>query len=89
MMPTTIGTTTGIAAGSIIAPIAEAVTMSTARRVVGTRGALHDARVLAELAPHLLDDLAADPADRRHRERGEQERHHAADEQAGDHVRDR
>ena len=55
-------------------------------RVVGPRGALHDARILPELAAHLLDDLAADAADGRHRERREQERHHAADEEAGDHV---
>ena len=54
-------------------------------RVVRPRGALHDARVLAELAPHLLDDLAADAADGRHRQRGEEERHHPADEEAGDH----
>ena len=57
------------------------------RRVVRPRRALHDARVLAELAPHLLDDLAADAADGRHRQRGEEERHHPADEQAGDDPR--
>ena len=43
--------------------------------------------MLAELAPHLLDDLAADAADGLHRERGEQERHQAADEEPGDHPR--
>ena len=55
--------------------------------VLGPRRPLHDPRVLAELAPHLLHDLAADAADRLHRERREQERHQAADEQAGDHPR--
>ena len=53
--------------------------------VLGPRRPLHDPGVLAELAAHLLDDLAADAADRLHRERREQERHQAADEQAGDH----
>ena len=55
--------------------------------VLGPRRALHDPRVLAELAAHLLDDLAADAPDRLHRERREQERHQAADEEAGDHPR--
>ena len=87
MIPTTIGIATGISAGSIISLIAEPVTIVDRARVVGPRRALHDPRVLPELAPHLLDDLAADAADRLHRERGEQERHQAADEEAGDHPR--
>ena len=77
----------GISAGSIIRLIADLVTMSTARRVVRPRGALHDPGHLAELAAHLLDDLAAGAADCRHREGGEEERHHPADEEAGDHLR--
>ena len=85
MIPTMIGNTIGISAGSIMLLIAEPVTMPTVRRVVRARGALHDPGVLAELAAHLVDDLAADAADGRHRERGEQERHQAADEEAGDH----
>ena len=53
--------------------------------VVGLLGVVHDPRVLAELAAHLLHDLAADPADRLHGERREQERHQAAEEETGDH----
>ena len=53
-----------------------------ARGVVGLLGALHDPRLLAELAAHLLDDGAAGAADGLHRERGEQRDHHAADQQA-------
>ena len=59
--------------------------MPTARAVVGPARPLEDPRDLAELAPHLLDDLAADAADRLHRERREQERHQPADEEPGDH----
>ena len=55
--------------------------------VVRPLGAFHDPRVLAELAAHLLDDLAADAPDRLHRERREQERHQPADEEAGDDPR--
>ena len=55
--------------------------------VVRSLRALHDPGHLPELPPHLLDDLAADAADRRHRERREEERHQPADEEAGDHVR--
>ena len=43
--------------------------------------------VLAELATHLLDHLPAHAPDRLHRERGEEERHEPADEEAGDHPR--
>ena len=76
-----------MSAGAIISLIAEPVTMPIALRVVGPCRAVHDPRVLAELAAHLLDDLAADAADRLHRERREEERHEAADEEAGDHPR--
>ena len=58
-----------------------------ALRVVGLVGALHDPRLLAELAAHLLDHGAAGAADRLHRERGEQADHQAADQQADQHVR--
>ena len=51
-------------------------------RVVGLLGAVHDPRLLAELAAHLLDDGAAGAADGLHRERGEQADHEAADQQA-------
>ena len=54
--------------------------------VVRLLGALHDPRLLAELAAHLLDHGAAGAADRLHRERGEQADHHAADDQADQHV---
>ena len=53
-----------------------------AGRVVGLLGALHDPRLLAELAAHLLDDGAAGAADGLHRERGEQVDHQAAEQQA-------
>ena len=56
--------------------------MSTRAGVVGLLGAVHDPRLLAELAAHLLDDAAAGAADRLDRERGEQVDHHAADQQA-------
>src|SRR5947209_8227667 len=55
--------------------------------VLRPRRALHDPGVLAELAAHLLHDLAADASNRLHRERREQERHQPADEEAGDHPR--
>ena len=71
--------------GTIIRLIASPVTIPIVVSVLGPDGALHDPRVLAELAPHLLDDLAADAADRLHGERGEEERHEAADEEPGDH----
>src|SRR5215475_1059293 len=83
--PTTIGKRIGTIAGRIIDLIAEPVTMSIARPY-GPLGAFHDPRVLAELRAHLLHDLAADAPDRLHRERREQERHQAADEEAGDHA---
>src|SRR5829696_8941453 len=54
--------------------------------VVRPLGALHDPGHLLDLPPHLDDDFAADPADGRHGERREEERHHPADEEAGDHV---
>src|SRR6478672_11623494 len=47
-------------------------------------GIIHDPRVLAELAAHLLNDLAAHAPDRRHGERGEEERHQPADQEACD-----
>src|SRR4051794_1522674 len=53
-----------------------------ARVVVGLLGALHDPRLLAELAADLLDDRAAGAADRLHRESGEQADHEAAEEEA-------
>src|ERR687883_568764 len=55
--------------------------------VLGPRRPLHDPRVLAELAPHLLHHLAAHAPDGHHRERREEERHQAADEEARDHPR--
>ena len=80
-------TTIGISDGMIISRCAAFVTMSTHWRVVGLLGALHDPRLLAELAAHLLDDGAAGAADGLHRQRGEQADHHAADQQADEHVR--
>ena len=53
--------------------------------VLGLLGPLHDPRVLAELAPHLLDHLAAGAPDGLDREGREQVDHHAADEQADQH----
>ena len=53
--------------------------------VVRPAGALEDAGDLPELAAHLVHDQAADAPDRLHGERGEQERHQAADEEARDH----
>ena len=87
MIPTTIGNAIGTSAGSIMLRIADFVTMSIARPYSGRDVPSMMPGVLAELAAHLLDDLAADAADRLHRERREQERHQAADEQAGDHPR--
>ena len=87
MIPTTIGKTIGISAGSSIALIAEPVTMSIALPYSG--------RAVPSMIPGIsrnwrrtsVDDLAADAADRLHRERGEEERHQPADEEAGDHPR--
>ena len=87
MMPTTIGKAIGISAGQQHRLDRRAGDDVDRAAVLGPLGALHDPGMLAELAPHLLDDLAADPADRLHRERREQERHQAADEEAGDHPR--
>ena len=89
MIPTMIGKAIGISAGSIIDLIAERGDDVDRAPVLGPRRALHDPRVLTELAAHLLDHLAADPPDRLHRERREQERHQAADEEPGDHPRRR
>ena len=50
--------------------------------VVGLVGAGHDAGLLAELPPHLLDDRTGGPADRLHAHGAEQVGQHAADEQA-------
>ena len=79
--------TIGISDGMIISRCAALVTMSTHWRVVRLLGALHDPRLLAELAADLLDDGAAGAADGLHRERGEQADHHAADQQADQHLR--
>ena len=49
--------------------------------IFGELGALHDPGVLAELLPHLDDHLGRCPTHRSDGERGEQERHRAADEQ--------
>ena len=54
-----IGVSTGIAAGSIISLDRRLGDDVDGLAVVGLAGALHDARDLAELAAHLLDDLAA------------------------------
>ena len=54
--------------------------------VVGARRAGHDARVLAELAPHLLDDRAGGLADGADRQRAEEEDEHHAEEAADEHV---
>ena len=85
--PTMIGKTIGISAGREHRLDRRAGDDVDRAAVLGPLGALHDPGVLAELAAHLLDDLAADAADRLHRERGEQERHQAADEEPGDHPR--
>ena len=55
-------------------------------RIVRLRRAGHDARILAELPAHLLDDRAGRTADRRHGDAAEQIRDQAAEDQAGDHV---
>jgi hypothetical protein len=55
--------------------------------VLGLLRPVHDARLLAELPPHLLHDGAAGAADGLHGEGGEQRDHHAADDQADQHVR--
>ena len=55
--------------------------------VLGLLRAVHDARLLAELPAHLLHDGAAGAADGLHGERGEERDHHAADDQADEHVR--
>ena len=74
-----------MAAGSIISRMAERVTMSTRRAVLGLVGALHDAGDLAELAAHLFDHLAAGAADGLHAQAGEQVGQQAADQQADQH----
>ena len=55
--------------------------------VVRPARSLEDPRDLAELAAHLVHHLAADAADRLHGQRGEEEGHEPADEEAGDHPR--
>jgi hypothetical protein len=58
-----------------------------AGRVVGLFGVVHDPRVLAELAAHLLDDRAAGATDGLDRQRGEQAHHQPAEQQADQHGR--
>jgi hypothetical protein len=62
------------------------VSMSTPCRSPAS-AAFHDARHLAELTAHLDDDAAGRAADRLHGHGAEQVRHHAADEQADQHIR--
>ena len=61
--------------------------MSTQRAESGFRPPLHQPRYLAELAPHLLDHPGCGPPYGRHREGGDQEGEHAADEETHHHVR--
>ena len=56
-----------------------------AASVEGPSGALHDPRDLPELAPNLLDHSAGRSSHRLHRERGKEDREHAAEEQPRDH----
>ncbi len=79
-------TTIGISDGMIISRWAELRDDVDALAVLGLLRAVHDPRLLAELAAHLLDHGAAGAADRLHGERGEQADHHAADQQADEHV---
>jgi hypothetical protein len=67
--------------------IAEVVSMSTARAVLGLGRAFHDALDLAELAAHFLHHRAGGTADGFHRHGAEQVGDQAADEQADDHLR--
>ena len=85
MMPTTIGKTSGISARQHHVLDRGARDDVDGAPVLGLAGSLHDPGDLPELPPHLLDDLTADTADSLHRERGEEEGHEAADEEARDH----
>ena len=85
--PTSSGAKTARIPGPSSSFCAVAVTISTQRAVVGLLLALHDSRMLAELAAHFEHDLIGRAADRFDRERAEQERHRAADHQADEHGR--
>ena len=54
--------------------------------VIRLVAALHDARPLAELAPHFLDDRRRRASHRGHAHRAEQIRQQAAEQEAADHV---
>ena len=54
--------------------------------VVGLLGALHDARMLLELRPDVLDDDARGLADRLDRQAREEEHEHRADETSDEHF---
>ena len=55
-------------------------------RIIGANRAIHDARIVAELAAHFLDHRAAGAADRGHAHRPEQIGQQRAEQQADDDI---
>ena len=85
--PAMTGASTASSPGVISSRSEVFVQMSTTAAVVRLLGVVHDPRVVAELVPHLDHDLRRGPPDRADRERREQERDRAAEQQPDQHVR--